>query len=78
MNLRAIARGGGDAKRWPRMLYNRPKSLAIDFFIINLKDIGVLSDIEASGHLEHKLKSKVNENEESLKKGVDFEHIDSE
>ena len=41
------------------MLYNRPVILAIDCFIINLEDGGDLTDRGASGHLEHKLKSKV-------------------
>ena len=55
-----------------------PVILAIGCFIINLEDSGDLTDKEAIGHLRHKLKSKVDENEEALKNGVDFEHIDSE
>ena len=58
-----------EAKRWTRALYNRPMSLAIDCFIINLRDSGDLTDKGAIGHLKHKLKSKADENEESLKKG---------
>ena len=68
MNLRAIV-SGGDAERWTRMLYNRPVILVIDCFIINLKDIGDFPGKEASGHSEHKSKSKVDGDEESLKKG---------
>ena len=68
---------GNDAKRWTRMLYNRHVSLSIDCFIINLKGSGDWLCKEAIGHLEHKSKSKMDENEDSLKKGVNFEHIDS-
>ena len=70
--LAGYSEWGNDAKRWTRTLYNRPISLVMDCFIINLKDSGDLTDKAAGGHSEHKLKSKVDENEESLKDGVDF------
>ena len=44
---------GNEAKIWTMMLYNRPISLAIDCFIINLKDSGDSADKEASGHSKH-------------------------
>ena len=47
-----------EAQRWTRMLYNRPISLVIDYFIINLKDTEVRRDFEASGFLKRKSKSR--------------------
>ena len=52
------------------MLYNRPISLVIDYFIINLKDSAARTDKESSGFLGRKLKSKTDENEEASKNGV--------
>ena len=40
------------------MLYNRPKDLAIDYFIINLTDSATRKDGEDSGSLKRKSKSK--------------------
>ena len=60
---------GGEAKRWTRMLYNRPVSLATDCFIINLKASGDLEDKEAIGPLGRKSNSTMDGNEESLKEG---------
>ena len=60
------------------MLYNRAVSSAIDCFIINLKESTDTMDKEASGHLEHKLRSKVKGNEEDIKNGVEFGPIEYE
>ena len=60
------------------MLRNRTTSLALDCFIIYLKDIGDLTVKEASGYAKHKLMSKVDENEEALNNGVRYEPIDYE
>ena len=60
------------------MLRNRPAISAIDCFIINLKGNTDTMDKEASGHLEHKLRSKVKDNEEAIKNGVEFEPIEYE
>ena len=57
------------------MLYNRPVSSAIDCFIIILKDSSDTIDKEASVHLKRKLKTKVQDNEEATKNGVEFEPI---
>ena len=60
---------GNEAKRWTMTLYNRPGSLAVDCFIINLEDSGALTDKEARGHSEHKLQPEVDGVEESPKIG---------
>ena len=60
---------GSEAKRWTRMLRNRPVSIAIDCFSVNLKDSGSLTGTDASGYSKRKLKSKVDENEEAIKMG---------
>ena len=67
-----------EAQRWTRMLYNRPISLAVDYFIINLQDSKARTDVEASGFAKHKSKSKTDENEEAIKNGDGYEHIDCE
>ena len=54
---------GDDAKRRAEMLYNRPISLSIIYFIVNLIDSVDLTDKVESGHLKHKLALKVNSNE---------------
>ena len=58
------------------MLHSLPISSAIDCFIINLKDSADTIDKEASGHLVHKLKTIVNDNDEDMENGVDFEPIE--
>ena len=60
------------------MLHNHPVSSAIDCFIVNLKDSPDTIDKEAIGHLDHKLKTKVKDNEESMKNGVAFGPIEYE
>ena len=77
MSFHAIV-SGGEAKRWANTLYNRPVSSAIDYFIVNLRDSSDVNDKEPSGHLEHKLKMKVEENEGDIKNMVVFEPIDVE
>ena len=57
------------------MLYNRPVSSGIHCFIVNLKDSSDTIDKEESGHLKHKLKTKVKDNEEDMENGVEFEPI---
>ena len=69
---------GDGAKIWTMMLYNRPVSSAIDCFIINLKDSSDTIDKEASGHLDHKLKTKVEDNEKDMQNGVEFGPIEYE
>ena len=59
-------------------MYNRPVSSAIDYFVINLKDIPDAIDRESSGHLGHNLKIKFGGNEEAIKNMVVFEMIDTE
>ena len=58
------------------MLRNRPSTLAIDCFIIHLKDGGSLTGKEASGRSGHKSKSKVGEDAGDIKNGVCYESID--
>ena len=60
------------------MLYNRPVSSAVDGFIVNLKDSSDTIDKAASGHLKHKLKTKVKDNGEDMKNGVEFEPLEYE
>ena len=67
---------GNEAKRWTRMLHNRPISLSKDCFIINLNDVGALTGKEACGVAKRKLRSQVGENEEALKNGGCNEPID--
>ena len=63
-----------EAQRWPMLLYNRPVSLGIDYFVNKLKGSKTSRvDVEAGGVLKHKLKSKIDENEEAIKKGGDYE-----
>ena len=68
----------GEARRWTRMLYNPPISLAIDYSIINLKDSEARKDKEAIGYSKRKLKSKSDENEADIKNEGIYEHIDYE
>ena len=67
---------GTEAPRWTRMLYNRPISLAVDYFAVNLKNSEFRKDSEASCLPKHKSKSETDENEEAIKKGVVYEPID--
>ena len=60
------------------MLYNRPVSLGVAYFIINLKESASRTDGEAAGFLKHKPKSKIEENEEAIKKGDVSEPTDYE
>ena len=78
MRLHDIANGGVEAQNWTGMLYNRPVSLLIDYFIINLKDSEARTDFEASSFPARKLKSKSDENEAAIKNGVDYEPIGCE
>ena len=67
---------GKEAERWEKTLRNHPVSSAIDYFIINLRGSSEVNGKESSGHSEHKLEIKVEENEEAIKNRVFSEPID--
>ena len=69
---------GEEARRRAKTLHNHPVSSSIDYFIINLRDSSDVNDKESSGHLEHKLRMKVGENEEDIKNRVVSEPIEIE
>ena len=69
---------GKEAKRRTEALYNRPVSSVIDYFIVNLKAIPEITDKESIGHSEHKLRIKVEENDESINNRVEFGPISAE
>ena len=69
---------GKEAKRWTRTLYNHPVSSAIDYFVINLMGSSDIIDRESSGHVQHKLKIKVGDNEEAIRNGAELDPIDIE
>ena len=60
---------GEEAKRRAETIYNRPVSLVIDYFVVNLGASSDRIDTESGGRLKHKLKAKVEENEESVNNG---------
>ena len=61
------------------MLYNRPVSLGVDYFISNLEPSkSSLSDKNVGGFLKHKSKSNVEEREKAILDGRDFEPISCE
>ena len=63
-----------EARRWAMMLYNHPVSLGIDYFTNNLNGNKTPRLYEESaGFLKRKLKSKIDENEEAIKKGDVYE-----
>ena len=68
--------GGGGPERWAKTLYNHPVSSAIGYFIVNLGDSSEVNGKESSGHLEHKLKMKVEGNGEAIKNRAVSEPID--
>ena len=59
-------------------LYNRPVSSVVDYFIVNLGASPGRIYIESGGRLQYKLKAKVEDNEEAIKNGVEFEPITAE
>ena len=70
--------GGGEAKRWAKTLYNHPVCAAIDYFVVNLGDSLNRVDSESGGRSEYKLKAAVEENEEEIRNGSEFESITAE
>ena len=48
-----------EGQNWTMMLYNRPVSLVIDYFIINLNASEAGVDFEASSFSKRKLKSEI-------------------
>ena len=60
------------------MLYNRPVSLALGYFIVNLKDAPDVVREESIGYLQHNLKTKVGDNEYSIRNGILYGPIDYE
>ena len=65
-----------EAQRWARMLYNRPISLGVDYFINDLKGFASKTDLMAGGSTKHKLQAITDDNEEATKKGDVYEPID--
>ena len=58
------------------MLYNRPISLGIDYFVNNLMDRETSKiDVEAGGFLKHNAKSEIEENELAILEGELYEPI---
>ena len=55
-----------DARRWAMMLYNRPISMAVDYFVNNMNDneTSVIYK-NAGGFSKHKSEAKVEENEKA-------------
>ena len=50
------------------MSYNHPVRLSLDYIVSNLKGNKTSRvDVESGGFLKHKLKSKIDENEEAIK-----------
>ena len=48
-----------EAKRWSTMLYNRPVSFGVDYFVSNLKGRETAKiDVDAGGFMEHEASSK--------------------
>ena len=79
MNLRDIANGGAEAKRWGNMLYNRPVSSAADYLINNLKENkSSIAGKNAGGFLKHKVEVKIESSEKALLEGKDCEPISYE
>ena len=70
--------GKEEAKRWAETLYNHPVSSVVDYSIVNLGASSDRINTESGGRLKYKLKAKVEENEEAIKNGVDFEPITTE
>ena len=67
---------GIGSQRWSRMLYNRPISLGIYYCVNKLKGSKTSRvDVEDGGFLKRRLKSKIDENEEALTNGDDYEPI---
>ena len=61
---------GNEAIRRSRMLYSRPVSLGMDYFVSNLKGReGAEIDVDACGFLKHKPRSGIEENEKSILRG---------
>ena len=60
---------GKEAKSWAKTLYNHPVISVIDYFVVNLGASSDRIDTESGGRLKHKLKAKVEENEESVNNG---------
>ena len=58
------------------MLYNRPVSLGIDYFVNypNGRETSKI-DVEAGGFLKNKAKSKIEENENSILKGELYDPV---
>ena len=59
------------------MLYNRPVRLGIDYYFINnLKGKKTSrADVDDGCFLKHQLKPEIDENEEAIKNGDDYEPI---
>ena len=52
------------------MLYNRPTSSGVDYFVNNLKDRkSSKMDVESGGFLKHKAMSRIDEAEKSILRG---------
>ena len=69
---------GKEARIWTRALYPHPVSSVIDYFVIDSKESSDIIDRESGGHMKHKLKIKVEDNEEAIRKWVKFGPIDIE
>ena len=69
---------GKEAKRWEKTLHNDPVSSGIEYSIVNLRESSEITDNESGGHLKHKQKIKVGENEEAIKNRVVSEPINIE
>ena len=69
---------GGEARRWAKTLYNRPVSSVIDYLMVNLLASANRVDSESAGRLKYKLRAKIEQNEEAIKNGSEFEPIAAE
>ena len=59
-----------ESQRWACVLYNRPVSLRIDYFVSNLTDRKTSRvDVEAGGLLKRELKSKLTNVKKQLRRG---------
>ena len=67
---------GAAGKRWANILYNRPVSSGVDYFINNLKENNSsVIDKNAVGFLKQKAKMGLESNEQALLPRNDFEPI---
>ena len=68
-----------DAKRWAKMLYNRPIITRVDYSVNNLKDDRcALMGKNSGGFLKRRLMSEMGANGKAILNGVDFEPISYE